>query len=324
MTETDIEHFLARLCERGFEQCKERITRDENMSLRTSMRVGGTARLFAEPGNLDELESLISAAKASNIPVELIGNGSDIVVSDRGVDALVIHLCDGFCMARIEEDPQDPESCLVIAQAGASLSGVAMKAARAGLSGMEFAAGIPGSIGGAVFMNAGAYCREMKDVIHSVECLDEKGRRTVFTCEELDFGYRESRFSKIGGIVLSATFRLSKGDSGDLLQKIAEMNGKRAACQPLNMPSAGSAFKRPVGYFAGTLIEQAGLKGFSIGGAEVSSKHAGFIVNTGSATASDVYALVQHVIQTVKAKSGVELEPEIRFIGEGFSKTEGV
>lgn len=288
------------------------------MASRTSMRVGGFARLFAEPENLDELEMLISAAKAMNIPIELIGNGSNVVVSDQGVDGLVIHLSDGFSTVSIQDDPLEPENCLVIAQAGASLSGVAMKAARAGLSGMEFAAGIPGSIGGAVYMNAGAYCREMKDVTQTVDCLDEHGRRTVFACEDLDFGYRESRFSKIGGIVLSATFRLGKDESGTLLQKIAEMNGKRATCQPLNMPSAGSVFKRPTGYFAGALIEQAGLKGYSIGGAEVSSKHAGFIVNTGKATAGDVYALVHHVIRAVKEQSGVELEPEIRFIGEGF------
>jgi UDP-N-acetylmuramate dehydrogenase len=318
MTESDIELFFERLYERGFDLCKDRIRRDENMASRTSMRVGGFARLFAAPENLDELELLISAAKSMSIPIELVGNGSDIVVSDQGVDGLVIHLCDGFSMVSIQEDPLAPDNCLVIAQAGASLSGVAMKAARAGLSGMEFAAGIPGSVGGAVYMNAGAYCREMKDVIQTVECLDEHGRRTVFPCEDLDFGYRESRFSKIGGIVLSATFRLGKDDSVTILQKIAEMNGKRAACQPLNMPSAGSAFKRPAGHFAGALIEQAGLKGFSIGGAEVSCKHAGFIVNTGKATAKDVYALVQHVISAVKEQSGVELEPEIRFIGEGF------
>jgi UDP-N-acetylmuramate dehydrogenase len=319
MTETDIEHFFGRLYERGFDQCKDRIRRDENMASRTSMRVGGSARLFAEPENIDELEILISAAKAMNIPIELIGNGTNVVVSDQGLDGLVIHLCDGFSMVSMQEDLQDPEFCLLIAQAGASLSGVAMKAARAGLSGMEFAAGIPGSIGGAVYMNAGAYCQEMKDVIQTVDCLDEHGRRTVFACEDLDFGYRESRFSKTGGIVLSATFRLRKGDSCALLQKIAEMNGKRAASQPLNMPSAGSVFKRPQGNFAGALIEQAGLKGFSIGGAEVSSKHAGFIVNTGTATAKDVYAVVHHVIHSVKEQSGVELEPEIRFIGEGFN-----
>lgn len=318
MTETDIELFLGRLCERGFDHCKDRVRRDENMASRTSMRVGGVARLFAEPENIDELEILISAAKAMNIPVELIGNGTNVVISDQGVDGLVIHLCDGFSAVNMQDDPQDPEFCFLIAQAGAALSGAAMKAARAGLTGMEFAAGIPGSIGGAVYMNAGAYCREMKDVIHTVDCLDEHGRRTVFACEDLDFGYRESRFSKKGGTVLSATFRLRKGDSCALLQKIAEMNGKRAACQPLNMPSAGSVFKRPSGHFAGALIENAGLKGFSIGGAEVSAKHAGFIVNTGKATAGDVYALVRHVIRIVKEQSGVELEPEIRFIGKGF------
>lgn len=318
MTETDIEHFFEILNERGFDRCKNCIRRDENMACRTSMRVGGFARLFAEPKNPDELEMLISAAKEMNIPVELIGNGTNVVISDQGVDGLVIHLSDGFSTVNMQDDPQAPDFCFLIAQAGASLSGAAMRAARAGLTGMEFAAGIPGSIGGAVYMNAGAYCREMKDIIHTVDCLDEHGRRTLFECEELDFGYRESRFMKKGGIVLSATFRLRKDNSETILQQIAEMNGKRAACQPLNMPSAGSVFKRPSGHFAGALIENAGLKGFAIGGAEVSVKHAGFIVNTGKATAGDVYALVRHVIRTVKEQSGVELEPEIRFIGKGF------
>lgn len=318
MTDTDTENFFEKLSGLGFDRCKDRIMRDVNMASRTSMRIGGLARLFAEPASLFELEMLMIAAKAADIPIVLIGNGTNVVISDQGVEGLVIHLSDGFSEIRIHDDPADPETCLVRAQAGASLSAVAMKAARAGLSGMEFAAGIPGSIGGAVYMNAGAYCREMKDIIETVECLDERGRRTIFACGDLDFGYRESRFSKKGGIVLSATLRLDKGDSAAILQKIAEMNGKRAACQPLNMPSAGSAFKRPPGNFAGALIEQAGLKGFAIGGAEVSQKHAGFIVNSGKATAADVHALVFHIVSTVKEQSGVELEPEIQFIGKGF------
>ena len=208
--------------------------------------------------------------------------------------------------------------------AGALLSSTAMEFARSGWAGMAFAAGIPGTVGGAIYMNAGAYGSEMKDILRSVAALDEHGNIVVYHKDELDFGYRSSRFSKecgiIGsrGVILSATFELQKGDPDEIVSDIMQMNIKRAACQPLNLPSAGSAFKRPQGQYAGALIEKAGLRGLSVGGAQVSEKHCGFIVNVSNASAKDVYELVMQVQKAVFENSGVRLEPEICFLGDGF------
>lgn len=293
---------------------------DEMMQSHTSMRVGGPARIFAEPSNSRELDGLLRFSEELGIATYVIGNGSNIVVSDEGIDGLVVCLGERFSEIKTECPDNTPETIYISVQAGALLSGVAKKMAKEGWSGMEFAAGIPGSIGGAVFMNAGAYGTEMSDIVVSVRSVDDDLCLHEYQKNNLDFGYRESRFSQKGGIVLSTGLILKKDDSQKILARIAELNKKRTACQPLNMPSAGSVFKRPVGQYAGALIEAAGMKGYSIGGAQVSEKHAGFIVNTGEATAGEIYALMQHVIATVREHSGVTLESEIKFIGKGFEE----
>ncbi len=303
-----------------------------NQSLQSlsTMRVGGPARLLAEPGSEAEAIALIQAARTAGIPYIVIGNGSNIVASEKGVDALVIRFADRFA-AVSEADPADlrgaltdkdgnslrdvPERLYFRAESGALLSSVAARAAKAGGAGMEFAGGIPGSIGGAVYMNAGAYGSEMADILAFARVVDSDGEVRDYRVDQMELGYRESRFSTKGGTVLTVYITLKRDDPQAILSRMSELNAKRASCQPLNMPSCGSAFKRPPGHYAGALIEQAGLKGFSIGGAQVSVKHAGFIVNKGNATAQDIYDLSGHIIRTVREQTGVTLDPEICFLG---------
>lgn len=278
----------------------------EDMKKHTSFRIGGAAEAMAVPQTAEEAASVMRFCRRRGLPLNIIGNGSNLLVSDDGIRGVVMRL-NAMCKTRIEGEE-------VYAQSGILLSSLANRAAEAGLSGLEFAAGIPGTLGGGIFMNAGAYGGELKDVIVSVEYLDEDGRLCTAGAEELDLGYRHSMFSDRKCAVMSCRMRLKKGDTEAIRAEMAELSRRRREKQPLELPSAGSTFKRPPGHFAGKLIQDAGLSGYSVGGAQVSVKHAGFVVNTGEATAADVLALIAHVQKTVKDKFGVDLEPEVRII----------
>ena len=282
-----------------------------NVSLKeyTSFKIGGQAELFVVPNNLMELIHVLTILKENNISYFLLGAGSNLLISDKGIKGAVIKLGDGFDYAYAKDD-------YILAGARVSLAKLASCAKDAGLSGLEFASGIPGSLGGALFMNAGAYGGEMKDVVTEVSYIDSDAVVKTISCDECDFGYRKSIFSSGDKIIISAKFILKKGNRDEILKTMRELNAKRKEKQPLEYPSAGSTFKRPEGHFAGALIEEAGLKGYTIGGAQVSEKHAGFIINTGAATASDVCELIEHVKKTVYEKFNVELEPEVRITGE--------
>ena len=324
MSETDnIENtyksFFEALESAGLADLAGRIRRNEPMNVHTTMRVGGLADLFAEPAGPMEAVLLFRAARESGIPLFVIGNGSNVIVSDDGIEGLTVHIGDAMSRIWTEEDPENPEGVLLHAFAGALLSKTAVFAAHEGYTGMEFAAGIPGSVGGAVYMNAGAYGGQMSDIVYQTVFLTPDGNMGTLAGPDHEFGYRESYFTRNGGTILSTVLRLVPGSKDMILERIKELAAKRTASQPLSQPSAGSAFRRPAGYFAGTLIEQTGLKGLRVGGASVSEKHAGFIVNTGDATARDVYDLTVKVKEEVYKKSGVMLEPEILFVGRGYT-----
>ena len=274
----------------------------------TTLRVGGPADYMAEPASEDELICLLNAAKEAGTPVLLMGNGSNLLVRDGGFRGLVIRL--GKAFSRIE--PWEGGLC---AQAGALLSVLANAAAEASLTGLEFAQGIPGTVGGGVYMNAGAYGGELGNRIESVTVLDH-GEVKQIPGSEMKFGYRHSRAMEENWIVLRARFRLEKGQREQIDAAMRDFAARRKEKQPLNYPSAGSFFKRPAGHFAGALIEGAGLKGKSVGGAQVSEKHAGFLINTGGATAADFLSLMKLVREEVSAKYGVALEPEVRVVGD--------
>ena len=286
----------------------ERVHVNEAMAGHTTFRIGGPADILFFPASADEFCAAMDAAKKENVPVTMIGNGSNLLVRDGGIRGLVIAMGEPFAEIRVEGNR-------VFAQAGARLSKLSAVAQEHGLSGLEFASGIPGSVGGGCAMNAGAYGGQLSDVLASAEVLLD-GELRCMTKEELEMGYRTTLPLRKGGVVLTAEFELQPGDPQAIAECMKELNARRRDKQPLNFPSAGSAFKRPEGYFAGALIEQCGLKGFAIGGAQVSEKHAGFVVNTGKATARDVQDLLAHVQKVVKAETGVELEPEVRILGE--------
>lgn len=281
---------------------------DEPMSRHTTFRVGGPADAFFMPENAAQVSSALDAARAANIPAVVIGNGSNLVVRDGGIRGLVIALGEGMSAVSREGD-------VVSAQAGASLARVSAFAQANGLAGLEFASGIPGTLGGGCAMNAGAYGGQLSDVLIDARVLLDGEERTL-SRDALELGYRTSMPLRAGGVVLSARFALTPGDPEAIAAHMRELNARRREKQPLNYPSAGSVFKRPEGHFAGALIEQAGLKGRSVGGAQVSQKHAGFIVNAGDATASDILALIELVRREVEARSGVRLETEVRILGE--------
>ncbi len=318
-TENTYKSFFEALESAGLSDLAGRIRRNEPMNLHTTMRVGGFADLFAEPAGPMEAVLLFRAAKESGIPLFVIGNGSNVIVSDDGIEGLTVHIGDLMSRMWTEEDPENPGGVLLHVYAGALLSKTAVFAAREGYTGMEFAAGIPGSVGGAVYMNAGAYGGQMSDIVYQTVFLAPDGNMGTLMGPDHEFGYRESCFTRNGGTILSTVLRLVPGDKDMIFGRIKELASKRTASQPLSQPSAGSVFRRPAGYFAGTLIEQTGLKGLKAGGASVSEKHAGFIVNTGGATARDVYDLTAKVIEEVYKKNGVMLEPEILFVGRGFT-----
>ena len=281
----------------------------EPMTKHTSFHIGGPAELMAQPQSEAELQSLLLKAAEAAVPVTLVGNGSNLLVRDKGIRGLVIKL--GSMLRDIKVSGN-----VLTFGSGVSLAQASKKAAELGLSGMEFAVGIPGSIGGAVYMNAGAYDGEMSKVVKSVRVMDAAGEVSELSVGELDFGYRHSALQGSGKIVTSVTVELSAGDKQAIAEKMADFSNRRITKQPLELPSAGSMFKRPPGYFAGTLIDQTGLKGYTVGGAQVSTKHAGFVVNIGGATAADVLQLISDVQAKVFAAHGVHLEPEVLVLGE--------
>ena len=288
---------------------KDSILTNELMSRHTTFRVGGPADFFVTPKTKEDVRDVIRVCKEVGMPYYIIGNGSNLLVSDAGYRGVIVQIYKEMNEVKVEGD-------LVKAQAGALLSGIAAKALGAELTGFEFASGIPGTIGGACVMNAGAYGGEMKDVLESVTVLTGEGKIIELGRNELELGYRTSVIAKKGYIVLGAVLKLERGDGEKIKTYMDELKEKRVTKQPLEYPSAGSTFKRPEGYFAGKLIEDAGLRGFQVGGAQVSEKHCGFVINRDHATAADIMELMRQVQIRVKENSGVDLEPEVKRLGD--------
>ena len=282
---------------------------NEPMKNHTSFKVGGPADIFIEPDDRAELVKAIKDLREQGVSYYIIGNGSNLLVSDKGLRGAVVKIGEKFGSVSINND-------IITAESGVLLSTLSKMAAREGLTGMEFASGIPGSLGGAVTMNAGAYGGEMKDIVEWVELLDQDLNIKRLKNDEMKFMYRKSIIEPGKHIVIRCCIRLKKGNKDEIDNKMAELAEKRKSKQPLHLPSAGSTFKRPEGYFAGKLIEDAGLRGFSIGGAQISTLHCGFVVNNGDAAAKDVYDLIRHVQKTVFKKFNVMLEPEVKILGE--------
>ena len=293
----------------------ERVFRDEPLSGHCSFRTGGPADLFIQVCTEEELVRTLELLEASDVEVFLLGRGTNLLIGDGGYRGAVVTMCapsgaeSDLCDVRID-------GCRLRAGAGASLLKIAMAARDASLAGFEFAAGIPGSLGGAVMMNAGAYGGEMKDVVKSVRIYYPGSGIREFAGDEMEFGYRTSRLKRENGIVLGAEMELEPGDRQKIVDKITELAQKRMDKQPLEYASAGSTFKRPEGYYAGKLIQDAGLMGFSIGDAQVSEKHAGFVINRGNASAAQIRRLIEEVQRIVLEDSGVQLEREVIFLGE--------
>jgi UDP-N-acetylmuramate dehydrogenase len=293
---------------------EDKILFDEPMALHTTFKIGGKADAVVYAENGEELKVAVSYAKDNAIPYVVLGFGSNILVSDKGLPGIVIIMKNAGYMPEIEPLADGRGKALV--PAGASLSAFAKAAAKAGYKGTEFAAGIPGSIGGAVAMNAGAYGGEIKDIISSATVLTKELEILELSKEELDLSYRNSKILREGLFVISAEFIFDKGDAKESLAIIADLNQRRRDKQPLEYPSAGSTFKRPVGYFAGKLIDDAGLRGFTVGGAQISEKHCGFVINKSEATSEDVFKLIEEVRKKIYEQFGVCLETEVRMLGE--------
>lgn len=279
------------------------------MAQYTTFRVGGPADILVSPNSQEEVCTLLAAIQAEQVPCTILGNGSNVLVLDKGIRGVVLKLGNALNGLVIE-------GTRIRVEAGVLLSRLATAAADAGLTGLEFASGIPGSLGGAILMNAGAYGGEIGNLVRSVTVVDQKGQVRTLNREQMDFRYRHSVVMETGDIILSATLELAPGDPSDIHDRIRELTQKRITKQPLNFPSAGSTFKRPPGYFAAALIDQAGLRGYRVGDAQVSEKHTGFVVNRGHATASEILQLMDDVKTRVHAMSGVWLEPEVRILGE--------
>ena len=288
---------------------KERVLLDEPMKQHTTFRVGGNADYFVMPQNAEEVKNIVALCKEADMPYYILGNGSNLLVGDKGYRGVIIQIYKEMNHIRIEDDK-------VFAQAGALLSRVGTATLEAELTGFEFAAGIPGTVGGAVVMNAGAYGGEMKDIIASATVLTQDGDIITINKEDLELGYRTSVIAKKGYVVLEAEYQLQKGDKEAIRARMDELKVQRVTKQPLEYPSAGSTFKRPEGYFAGKLIQDAGLRGFQVGGAEVSEKHCGFVINKDQATAADIQELMRQVSDKVMQEFGVKLEPEVKTLGE--------
>ena len=281
-----------------------------NVSMKkyTTFKVGGEAKIFITPLTIDSLSQALKIISESDYPFFVLGSGSNIIVSDNGYEGIVIYL-EKLNKVTVNNN-------IITAETGLSLSKLANKAKEASLSGLEFSSGIPGSLGGALFMNAGAYGGEMKDVVESVLTLDHKGNYKEVNAEKLNLSYRDSLLQKENLIAVKANIKLKKGDKEKIAAKMKELNKKRKEKQPLSWPSAGSIFKRPENDYAGRLIEEAGLKGYSIGDAQVSKKHAGFIINKGKATANEIKELIKNIQEQVYKMSGIKLEIEPKFIGK--------
>ena len=279
----------------------------EPMHKHTSFRIGGDVEVMAFPKNTEELADLLKTSALLDVNPAILGAGTNILAPDAGISGVVICLKD--CLSGMER----LDDTRIRVAAGVTMTRAAVFAAGLGLSGMEFAHGIPGTVGGGVYMNAGAYGGEIKDICESVDVMDKAGNLRTLTCEDMGFSYRHSVLEEEAGIVVSAVFRLEKKPEEEIRAVMKELQAKRSASQPLDLPSAGSAFKRPVGGFAAALIDQAGLKGYTVGAAAISTKHAGFAVNLGGATAADMRELFRQVSDIVFEKSGIRLEPEVRF-----------
>jgi UDP-N-acetylmuramate dehydrogenase len=287
----------------------DNIFANEPMDKYTTFRVGGKADYYVVPHTIEEVSKLILIMKEYNIPYYILGNGSNVLVSDRGYRGVIIRVFKNISNIKIDN------TCIK-AQAGALLSSIAAKACTAGLKNFEFAAGIPGTIGGAVVMNAGAYGGEMKNVLISATVLDEQGNLLDLTKEELELGYRTSIIGAKRYTVMETNIQLEQGNINEIQTLMEEYRQRRTDKQPLEYPSAGSTFKRPEGHFAGKLIMEAGLRGYCIGGAQVSQKHCGFIINKGDATAKDIIELIQYVQNKVQEQFKVKLETEVRMLGD--------
>lgn len=289
---------------------KDLILLDEPMKKHTTFKIGGNARIYLAPKTNDHIVHAIRLCKEHNIKYYVMGNGSNILFSDKGYEGVIINIGESF------EEVKLLDTHMIYAKAGTLLSKISNFAMNNSLAGMEFASGIPGSLGGGIFMNAGAYGGEMRQIVHSVEVIDKDLNIKSLSNEDMKFDYRHSICQEEEIIVLSAVIKLSQGNKEEINQKMKDYNAQRRDKQPLELPSAGSTFKRPVGHFAGKLIMDSGLRGYTIGGASISQKHCGFVVNTDNATSQDVINLAEHVKNTVKEKFGVDIEPEIRFVGE--------
>ncbi|NLZ93704.1 MAG: UDP-N-acetylmuramate dehydrogenase [Firmicutes bacterium] len=281
----------------------------EDMKKHTTFKTGGPADLLVEPQSISEMQKLMRYVFKKEIPYLVIGQGSNLIVSDKGIRELVVKIGTNLSQCAVNNET-------IEAEAGATIINVSKEAQKHSLTGLEFACGIPGSVGGAVFMNAGAYDGEIKNILEEVLVLTVNGDLLIRKAKELELGYRTSVMQRNGEIILKAKFKLQKGNKDDISQKMKELTQRREKSQPLEFPSAGSIFKRPEGYYTGKLIEDANLKGYKIGGAQVSPKHAGFIINTGNATSSDILNLIKHIQTEVRNRFGVELETEVRTVGE--------
>lgn len=283
----------------------------EPMSAHTSFKVGGPADILVKPGSVEELKACLALLEEHCVPWQIIGNGSNLLVSDAGIEGVVIEICDRFSQVCVD-------GCHINAQSGALLSVVASRAVNANLTGFEFAGGIPGTLGGAVVMNAGAYGGEMKDVIESVTVLTREGNVICMDAGQLELGYRHSCIPEKEYVVLGARLRLRQGNPEAILEITRDLTQKRTSKQPLHLPSAGSTFKRPPGYFAGQLIEESGMKGVRYGDAQVSEKHCGFVVNMGNASCHEVMSLIRLVQRVVRNRFGILLETEVKVIGRNL------
>lgn len=303
MNRTNVIHLLEKKINREY------IIEDEMMNKHTTFKVGGPADLYVIPRSEEELVYAIEVCKSENVPYYVIGNGSNLLVTDKGFRGVIIEVYRQMSDITVEGN-------FITAYAGALLSKIANTALEHGLTGLEFAHGIPGALGGAVTMNAGAYDGEMKQVLESATVIDDKGQVRTLSSDELELEYRKSIISRLGYTVIKATMRLEDGDKEAISAKMKDLMQRRRDKQPLEYPSAGSTFKRPVGHFAGKLIMDAGLRGYQLGGAQVSEKHCGFVINKDHATCQDILDLIHYIQEEVKSKFDVQIEPEVKMIGE--------
>ena len=292
-----------------FKAISPNLLENESMAKHTTFRVGGNADMYVSVKSVEELSSLIKLARATDTPFTVIGNGSNILVKDKGIRGLVIEIGSGMSAYELKGN-------MIYAEVGILLSRLASLALNNSLTGMEEISGIPGTLGGGIYMNAGAYGGELKNIVKTVTYIDEYGEEKTVTADECEFGYRKSIFTSGGKYIISAVIELSEGDRTEISEKMADYAKRRREKQPLSLPSAGSTFKRPEGYFAGALIQESGLKGYKSGGAMISDLHAGFVVNYDNATSQDILDVIKHTQETVLDKFGVMLETEVKIIGE--------